>query len=58
MSESGPGEISNLFLNFSIRALNSLSFRFTSFTIPVVGERSINLFFRLLDFSDRNAEVP
>ena len=58
MDESGPGEIFNLPLNFSIKILNSLSPRSTSFTIPAVRERFINPFFRLLDSPNRNVEMP
>jgi hypothetical protein len=57
MGESGPGEISNLFLNFLIGTLNSLLPRFIFFTIPAVGEGLIDSFFGLLNFFDRNAEV-
>jgi hypothetical protein len=38
--------------------LNFFSFRSSSFTALVKGERSINLFFRFLNSPDRNAEVP
>jgi len=57
MGESGPGEISNLFLDFLIGALNSLLPQFIFFTIPAVGEGLIDSFFGLLDFFGRNAEV-
>jgi len=44
---------------FSVpRILNFFSFRLFSFTVPVGKERSINLFFKLLDFSDKNAKMP
>jgi hypothetical protein len=40
-----------------LRVLNFLSPRFFSFTVPVGGERFINLFFRFLDFSGKNVKV-
>jgi hypothetical protein len=40
-----------------LKALNSFSSRFSSFTVLAEGEGFINPFFRLLDFSDRSAEV-
>jgi hypothetical protein len=58
MDESGPGEISDLPLNFLPGILNFLSPRSAPFTVPAVGKGSDNPFFRLLDFSDKNAKVP
>jgi hypothetical protein len=43
---------------FTLKALNSLSPRPFSFIVPVGREGFINSFFRLLDFSDKNAEMP
>jgi hypothetical protein len=40
-----------------LKALNSLSSRFSSFIVSV-GKGFTNLFFRLLDFSDKSAEMP
>jgi hypothetical protein len=42
----------------ALEALNSLSSRLSSFTIPVRGERFTDLFLELLDFSNKNAEMP
>jgi hypothetical protein len=42
----------------ALEALNSLSPRPSSFTIPVGREGSTDPFFRLLDFSGKNAEMP
>ena len=40
-----------------LRALNFSLPRSFSFTIPVGGKGFTNLFFRLLDFSSKNAEI-
>jgi hypothetical protein len=42
---------------FALKTLNSLLSRLFFFTVPV-GKRFTNPFFRLLDFFDKNAEVP
>jgi hypothetical protein len=41
----------------ALKALNFLSPRPSSFTIPTKKERSINLFFRLLDSPNKNTEM-
>jgi hypothetical protein len=43
---------------FTLKALNSFSPRFFSFTILVKGKEFINLFFRLLDSFNRNVKMP
>jgi hypothetical protein len=58
MDESGPGEISNLSLNFLPGALNFFSPRPASFIAPVKREGFIDLFFGLLDFPGKSAEMP
>jgi hypothetical protein len=40
----------------TLKALNSFSLRSFSFIVPV-GKRFINLFFRLLDFPGKSAEI-
>jgi len=40
-----------------LKALNFSLSRSFSFTIPVGEKRFTNLFFRLLDFSSKNAEI-
>jgi hypothetical protein len=42
---------------FALKVLNFPSPRSFSFTIPIRKERSTDPFFRLLDFSSRNAEM-
>jgi hypothetical protein len=42
---------------FALKALNSPSSRSFSFTILVKRERFTNLFFRLLNSSDKNAKM-
>jgi hypothetical protein len=42
----------------ALKALNSLSPRSSSFTVPVGKEEFTNPFLRLLDSSDKNAEMP
>jgi hypothetical protein len=41
----------------ALKALNFFSSRSFSFTVPVGGKGFINLFFRLLDFFSKNAEM-
>jgi hypothetical protein len=48
----GDGQLS------ALRALNSLSPRSSSFTVSVRGEGFTDPFLRLLDFSNRSAEMP
>jgi hypothetical protein len=57
MGESDPGEILNLFPDFSTGVLNSFSPRSISFTVSAVGEGSIDPFFRFLDSSGKSAEM-
>jgi hypothetical protein len=57
MDESGPGKIPDFFSNFLSGALNSLSPRSVSFTVPVEREKSINLFFGLLNFPGKNIKM-
>jgi hypothetical protein len=40
------------------KALNSLSPRPSSFTVPIGGEGFTDSFFRLLDFLSKSAEMP
>jgi hypothetical protein len=41
-----------------LKTLNSLSPRSSSFTVLIGGEKFTNPFLRLLDFPDKNAEMP
>ena len=58
MDESGPGEMPDLFSDFSSGALNFFSSRSASFIIPVKGERFIDPFFRLLDSAGNTPAEP
>jgi len=58
INESGPKKILDLSLDFFPGVLNFFSSRSAFFITPVKKKESINPFFKLLDSSSKNTEMP